>query len=246
MPSRPLLRIPRRPGGGLRRRGRGRDRCRCRRPCGLRRSDADVGGGIPTQSVGTSHPQPGKGLESCVMPRGAVGTRPPGPSGSARSLREAAGVDRREWRPGHDLGSGRVEKTVRTGAARGRTSRSRGQRQGHVGRCHRNARPGVRTRPRRPRARRRGGRWRGRRDRWEVTPEVRRRIIETAVELCTGRKADGLLKRSSRTVLSAMRVIAAFDRLSLQQKKMRRTPRPRRPSATGVSSRCRPTRRANF
>src|SRR5947209_4658617 len=51
------------------------------------------------------------------------------------------------------------------------------------------------------------------RDRWPIPPEVRERILNKAIDLCTS-------NRSARTVLAAMRVIIAFDRNSLEQRKI--------------------------
>ena len=65
-------------------------------------------------------------------------------------------------------------------------------------------------------------------DRWEIPVEDRRKVIESAVELCTERNGDNSLKRSSRTVIAAMRLLVSFDRLSIEDRKLRtpHTPRP--------------------
>ena len=65
------------------------------------------------------------------------------------------------------------------------------------------------------------------RDRWEIPPDDRRKVIESLIQLCTERKSDNSLKRSSRTVIAALRLVVSFDRLSLEDRKLRTPPAPR-------------------
>ena len=64
-------------------------------------------------------------------------------------------------------------------------------------------------------------------DRWEIPADDRKKVIESAVQLCTERNSDNSLKRNSRTVIAAMRLLVSFDRLSLEYQKLRTPPAPR-------------------
>jgi len=70
-------------------------------------------------------------------------------------------------------------------------------------------------------------------ERWPIPPEVRAKILGAAIELCTTRGPDGALKASRRMVVAALRVIAAFDRLSLERLKIEIAGRAAAPRGDG-------------
>src|SRR4051812_49941318 len=57
-------------------------------------------------------------------------------------------------------------------------------------------------------------------DRWDMTPQMRSQILAVAIELGTAKNADGTLRAGNRTALAALRVIATFDRLSLEARRI--------------------------
>ena len=58
------------------------------------------------------------------------------------------------------------------------------------------------------------------RERWPISAEYRKRILNRALLIVLGRDADGKPKTTSnREITSAMKVIATFDNLNLQAEK---------------------------